>query len=67
MYSVLFLKLRKARATKTSKPQEEVQYTAESMSVSIYSNELLNSHHITVHHFTIWGKHQVKQLIILNH
>ena len=43
MYSATLLKSRKARATKTSKPQEEVQYTAESMSVSIYRNELLNS------------------------
>ena len=43
MYSAILLKSRKGRATKTSKPQEEVQYTAESMSVSIYSNELLNS------------------------
>ena len=42
MYSATLLKSRKARATKTSKPQEEVQYTAESMSVSIDSNELLN-------------------------
>ena len=43
MYSAILLKSRKARATKTSKPQEKVKYTAESMSVSTYSNELLNS------------------------
>ena len=36
------LKSRKVRPTKTSKPQKEVQYNAESMSVSIYSNEVLN-------------------------
>ena len=43
MYSAILLKSRKARATKITIPQEEVQHTAESMSVSIDSNELLNS------------------------
>ena len=42
MYSVLLLKSRKVRPTKTSKPQKEVQYNAKSMSVSICSNEVLN-------------------------
>ena len=52
MYSVLLLKSRKVRPTKTSKPQKEVQYNAESMSVSIYSNEVLNdpSQYITPHY-----------------
>ena len=54
MYSAILLKSRKGRTTKTSIPQEEVQYTAESMSVSIDSNELLNStlHYSVAHYHT---------------
>ena len=52
MYSAILLKSRKARATKITIPQEEVQYTAESTSVSIHSNELLNNTlHYNVPHY----------------